>query len=77
MDGTEGDAARSTMRFVEKLRKQAGVPVFTQDERLSSYEAEQMMIERGLKREERRARSDEFAAMIILQDYLSSLRTRN
>jgi RNase H-fold protein (predicted Holliday junction resolvase) len=38
---------------------------------LTSYEAEQMMIERGLNTEQRRARSDEFAAMIILQDYLS------
>jgi RNase H-fold protein (predicted Holliday junction resolvase) len=31
-----------------------------------------MMIERGLSRGERRARSDEFAAMIILQEYLSA-----
>lgn len=72
MDGTMGDAALHTMRFVERLREEIAVAVFTQDERLTSYEAEQMMIERQLKRDQRRARSDEFAAMIILQDYLSN-----
>ena len=77
MDGTAGDAAQSTMRFVERLRAELGVPVFTQDERLTSYEAEQMMIEQGFKRDQRRARSDEFAAMIILQDYLSRATARN
>jgi putative Holliday junction resolvase len=71
MDGTIGDAARDVLRFVERLRSQLDRAVHTQDERLTSYEAEQMMIERGLNTEQRRARSDEFAAMIILQDYLS------
>ena len=77
MDGTIGDAARNAMRFIERLQTKLDVAVFTQDERLTSYEAEQMMIERGLGREQRRARSDEFAAMIILQDYLSKTRTNN
>jgi putative holliday junction resolvase len=77
MDGSLGDAAESTMRFVERLRKRLNVPVFTQDERLTSYEAEQIMIERGFGRRERRARSDEFAAMLILQDYLSTTKTKN
>jgi putative Holliday junction resolvase len=77
MDGTLGDAAQGAMRFVERLREKLDVAVFTQDERLTSYEAEQMMIERGLGRQERRARSDEFAAMLILQDYLSTTKTKN
>ena len=77
MDGTTGDAALGAMRFVKRLQERLDVPVFTQDERLTSYEAEQVMIERGLGRGERRARSDEFAAMIILQDYLSTTKTKN
>jgi putative Holliday junction resolvase len=77
MDGTEGEAARTALRFAERLRSQITIPLFTQDERLTSYEAEQMMIERGYGRDERRARSDEFAAMIILQDYLSRTGTKN
>jgi putative holliday junction resolvase len=77
MDGTAGDAAAAAMRFVEKLSAQLDVGVFTQDERLTSYEAEQMMIERGFTKSKRRARSDEFAAMIILQDYLSASKPAN
>jgi putative Holliday junction resolvase len=71
MDGTQGEAAVKAERFAERLRAKLSIPVHTQDERLTSYEAEQLMIERGFGREQRRARSDEFAAMIILQDYLS------
>ena len=77
MDGTLGGAATATMRFVEKLRNRLEVTVLTQDERLTSYEAEQKMIELGFDRAERRARSDEFAAMIILQDYLSTANAKN
>jgi putative Holliday junction resolvase len=72
MDGTIGDAASAALRFADKLRSRLTVGVFTQDERLTSYEAEQLMLERGVAPRERRARSDEFAAMIILQDYLSA-----
>ena len=72
MDGEIGDAAARTLRFVEQLRGRLTVEVFTQDERLTSYEAEQMMIERGLNREARRARSDEFAALLILEDFLAA-----
>jgi RNAse H-fold protein YqgF len=72
MDGTVGDAAANTLRFVERLKAALAVNVFTQDERLTSYEAEQMMIERGFSREARRARSDEFAALLILEDFLAT-----
>lgn len=76
MDGTVGDAANAATRFAEKLRARLDVPVFMQDERLTSYEAEQMMSERGFSRSRRRARSDEFAAMIILEDYLAAAKAK-
>lgn len=76
MDGTIGDAASEALRFADKLRSRLTVDVFTQDERLTSYEAEQMMIERGISSRERRARSDVYAAMIILQDYLSTANSK-
>ena len=72
MDGQIGDAAANALRFAERLKAALAVDVFTQDERLTSYEAEQMMIERGFNRETRRARSDEFAALLILEDFLAS-----
>jgi putative Holliday junction resolvase len=75
MDGTIGDAAAAAMRFAEKLRARVEIAVITQDERLTSYEAEQIMSERGFSRSKRRARSDEFAAMIILREYLAATKT--
>ncbi len=75
LDGSLGDAAQRTLQFIEQFKATIAVPVFMQDERLTSYEAEQMMIERGLNREQRRAQSDEFAAILILQDYLATRRT--
>jgi putative holliday junction resolvase len=72
MDGTTGDAAKGALQFARRLEAELDIPVIMQDERLTSYEAEQIMIERGFSRSQRRARSDEFAAMIILQDYLST-----
>jgi len=77
MDGTIGDAASAALRFADKLRSRLMIDVFTQDERLTSYEAEQLMIERGIAPSERRARSDEFAAMIILEDYLSGANSKS
>jgi len=72
MDGSIGDAAKKALGFADRLRSELDVEVYTQDERLTSYEANQLMIERGVGRRERDERSDEFAAMLILQDYLSS-----
>jgi putative Holliday junction resolvase len=75
LDGTFGEAAEKTLRFVERLRLEVRIPIFTQDERLTSYEAEQILVEQGWNRAERRQRSDELAATIILQDYLSTRTT--
>jgi putative Holliday junction resolvase len=74
MDGTIGDAAAGVLRFIELLRAEVVIPVFTQDERLTSYEAEQIMMERRMNREQRKKRSDEFAALLILEDFLAKER---
>ncbi|PYP85928.1 MAG: Holliday junction resolvase RuvX [Blastocatellia bacterium AA13] len=77
MDNTIGDAARGALSFADRLRAELALPVFTEDERLTSYEADQMMIERSFSRKERRERSDEYAAMIILRDFLSRTLNQN
>jgi putative Holliday junction resolvase len=72
MDGTVGDAAERVQRFIADVRSTISIPVLTQDERLTSREADEMMREEGLDARTRRARSDEYAAAIILRDYLAS-----
>ena len=70
MDGSRGDAAISVEKFIAKLKEKMEIPVFAVDERLTSHEADKILREMGVGEKERRARSDEYAAMIILQDFL-------
>ena len=71
MDGTRGDAVARVERFARKLRKHVAVPVVTSDERLTSHAADEILREQGADARERRLRSDQYAAAIILQDYLA------
>jgi putative Holliday junction resolvase len=71
MDGSVGEAAARVIGFADRLKEEIAVPVFTQDERLTSWDAEQVLAENGVRHKQRRERSDQVAAMIILRDFLS------
>jgi putative transcription antitermination factor YqgF len=47
MDGTTGKQSLNMHRFVERLRSAIPAEVSLRDERLSSFAAEQLLIERG------------------------------
>jgi putative Holliday junction resolvase len=76
LDGTVGEAAARAARFAGRLKVELSVPVFTQDERLTSFEAEEVMVSQGLNRKQRRDRSDQLAASIILRDFLSNTKQK-
>ena len=71
MDGTEGDRAEKVRAFGSLLAERSGLPVDYEDERLTTVEAEEMLIEAGLSRQERRKVIDKVAAEIILRTYLN------
>ena len=71
MDGTEGDRAALVREFGGALAEASGLPVDYEDERLTTVEAEEMLIEAGLTRQERRKVIDKVAAEIILRSYLN------
>lgn len=73
MDGTEGPRAVDSRKFVEKLMSLAGVDVILWDERLSTKEAEDVLIQADVGRKKRRKVVDKMAAQLILQGYLDSL----
>jgi putative holliday junction resolvase len=52
------------------------IPIEYADERFTTAEAERLLLERNLSREERRARVDAAAAAIMLQDWLDARRPR-
>lgn len=76
MDGSRGEAVEKVEKFVAELGLHVSVPIEMVDERLTSYEADQILREMGVSLKERKAKSDEYAAVLILQDYLDGLASR-
>jgi len=74
LDGTHGDAADRVTGFISELRGVIGVPIVTQDERLTTRAAEEMLRAQGVPWQKRREKIDAYAAAIILEDYLTSTR---
>lgn len=76
MDGTRGEAVEKVEKFVVLLQPHISVSIELVDERLTSIEADQILREMGVSLKERKAKSDEYAAVLILQDYLDGLASR-
>ncbi|MFH1846628.1 MAG: Holliday junction resolvase RuvX [Candidatus Omnitrophota bacterium] len=72
MDGTEGARAKDSIKFAEELKKNTAVHVDMWDERLSTREAEGVLLEASMSRAKRKKVIDKVAAQIILQGYLDS-----
>jgi putative Holliday junction resolvase len=77
LSGEVGPQARVVQGFATALETVLGRPVRLFDERLTTTVAEQMMRDMGIKPEKRKARIDEIAATIILQDYLDHQRSQH
>ena len=74
MDGSLGEIAQEVFAFVDALKKKIDIPVDTFDERLTSAEAERVLIQADLSRKRRKNRRDSLAAVLILQGYFESLK---
>lgn len=70
MDNTVGERGNIALMFKEKLEKEFKIPVHMQDERLSTVEAEHILINNDTSRKKRKKVIDGLAATIILQSYL-------
>jgi putative Holliday junction resolvase len=70
LDGIEGDAAKEVRRIGRNLQLSLKLPLFFQDERLTSKDAESSLRGRGLREVEISYRIDSEAASIILSDFL-------
>lgn len=75
MDGTEGASARLAREFAPDLERALGVPVELFDERLSTFEAEARLRDRGISSRDQRAIVDAEAAAVILQGWLDRRRS--
>lgn len=70
MNNTEGERVEKTKEFGEMLTRRTGIPVVYWDERLTTVSADKIMMESGIRRENRRDYVDEIVAILILQGYL-------
>ncbi len=79
LDGSDTPQTEKVYEFKKMLEnkmrssKMAHIPIVFQDERLSTVEAEKILIQADMRRDKRKKVIDKQAAVIILQRYLSTL----
>jgi putative Holliday junction resolvase len=76
MDGTLGPKALEVLRWVEKLREALGVPVETEDERLTTVEAQEILRKAGVPPRRWKERIDAISAQVLLRGWLEARRSR-
>lgn len=72
--GEIGPQGEKVNAFIEEIRAKIEIPIVLYDERLTSAEAEKLLISADQRREKRRKVIDKVAAAIILQGYLERRR---
>ena len=70
LDGTPTPQTAQVLAFIALLRTRTTVPIATEDERLTSREAESRLARREKDWRKRKAQIDAVAASVFLQDYL-------
>lgn len=75
-DGSDSIQTKKARFFIEKLKEQLKVEIYTVDERCTTCEAEDTLIEQGKSREERKKFVDSLAAASILQGFLNDKNKR-
>ena len=72
MDGTYGPAAHKVQEFIAALTAEISVPIQTLDERLTSAQANRVLLQGNVRRADRKQKVDAMAAAILLQGYLDA-----
>ena len=74
MDNSLGFASQRSLNFKKLLDERFDLEIVLQDERLSTVEAENILIANDMRRKKRKKIIDSVAAMIILDTYLRSIK---
>lgn len=70
MNNTIGSKGKLSIEFQKKLENQLEIPIYLQDERLTTKEACNILIQGNTSRKKRKKVIDSLAATIILQSFL-------
>ncbi len=71
LSGDEGERVRLTGEFADSIRRRTGLEVIMEDERLTTVEADEIMDEAGVPKNEHKKYVDMIAAQLILQSYMN------
>lgn len=77
MAGERGPQAERVEAQAHKIADALGLPLYFEDERLSSAEAKRILREQGLSEKQMRGKVDMIAASLFLQAWLDSQRERD
>ena len=77
MNNSIGPKGELSLKFQKELEKVLSIPVYLQDERLSTKSATDMLIYADVSRKSRKKVVDSVAATIILQSFLDKERKQN
>jgi len=72
LDGTASPQTERTLQFIAALETATAIPVKHWDERLTTVQAERVLLEGNVRRQQRREKRDQLAAQIMLQSYLDA-----
>ena len=72
LKGTSSKQTEKTLNFIKELNQKIDISIKTIDERLTSLEAEKILIQKGVKTGHNKSQIDQVSAIIILQEYLDS-----
>lgn len=75
IDGSESELLVRAIKFANRIHGRFGLPCYGIDERLSSIEAKQIMLE-DVSRSNKKAAIDNIAAQLILENWFSELAAR-
>ena len=75
-DGSESEMSAEARRLARNFALSLDIPIFLQDERVTSYEANSRLWQRGLSEKEAEREKDTEAAAIILEDFLDRIKTK-
>ena len=70
MDDSESELSKSVMEFSDNIKRRTGLPVELWDERLSTFEATDILKEAGVRYQDRKNYIDKIAASFILRRYM-------
>lgn len=77
MDDSEGPQTKFVLKFAEQLKQHLDIPIHFQDERLSSFSAEEKLAPADFTRGKKRKRLDAVAAAAILEAFLERKKCNN